>query len=136
MDLKGEVEVLEDKNKTMQREIERLKQTITELQDELDEAYANKGTNKEDSAKNSKYGSAKKNRSPLKDEEDELDLERPPQVEALIQEIVLLKDRINELEGRKGIDSNLDDEETKETRDIKRFEDEVVSLYRYYMSFQ
>jgi hypothetical protein len=121
LELKGEVQILRDKEKTLKREVERYRETTRALEEALEEAVKSNGK---------QYTPKKDQGYALSQEEDdgedneELVYNKNPQTEGLISEIVALKKKIKELEGGR-FDS---DEITQDTHNRKESVEEEIEL--------
>ena len=116
LELKGEVKILQGKEELYQKDIRRLKQHVEALETALEEKTSNdievEGRPE------------RKKREPLEPleelTEDDFGTDRPPEVQGLIAEIMLLRKRIKELQPDGDEGSNFREEETKDSRDGKR----------------
>jgi len=121
LELKGEVQILRDKEKTLKREVERYKDTTRALEEALEEAVKSNGGKQYTPKKDQGHALSLEDGEDGEDN-DELVYNRNPQTEGLISEIVALKKKIKELEGgRHDIE-----EETKDTHHQKGDSLEVI----------
>jgi len=109
LELKGEAEILRDKEKTLKREVDRNRETIRALEESLEEAVKSNGSTQ-------RYTPTKARDEVEENEDDDelLEYKRNPQTEGLISEIVALKKKVKELEAGRRDDSNFH-EETKDS---------------------
>jgi len=109
LELKGEAEILRDKEKTLKREVDRNRETIRALEESLEEAVKSNGSTQRYTPTKAR-GEVEEN----EDDDELLEYKRNPQTEGLISEIVALKKKVKELEAGRRDDSNFH-EETKDS---------------------
>ena len=111
-ELKGEVQILRDKEKTLKREVERYRETTRALEEALEEAVKSNG--KQITPKKDQVHPSYENSDEVNSNDDILYI-RNPETEPLIAEIVALKKKIKELQSE-GFDIG---EQTKDTHNKK-----------------